>query len=381
VSENIPDNLKVLFRPVAMANPDFALIADMMLRSYGFKETRVLSKKIASMVDLCDGLLSSQPHYEFGLRSIISILRSAGELKKVKQNEDEHYIISLALQTVKYCELLPQDQKMFKAILDKAFHKCPPEQLPDDALKNAIEEQCLKNDLEGTPHFLAKVQQLHEMMDLSDGVMLLGESYGGKTKACKILAASLQAAQGPNGKAPTCVILNPKAIKIDQLYGCFDNDEWKDGILATNFRQFASLPEHERKWLIFDGPVDSEWIENMNTVLDENKKLCLMSGEIIALPPKTNLIFEAQDVESASPATISRCGVLYMDPHCLHWTLIVKTWIKTFPRFIPDVIRDKLSTMFDRFCVPLLKVKLVLCVLIELVNKSCNYSWLEGLQP
>ena len=217
------------------------------------------------------------------------------------------------------------------------------------------------------------------MMDLSDGVMLLGESYGGKTKSIKILAASLQAVQGSSGKAPTCVILNPKAIKIDQLYGYFNDDEWKDGILATCFRNFAGFSENvsnypnhltpralkdyllfllfqERKWLIFDGPVDSEWIENMNTVLDENKKLCLMSGEIIALPPKTNLIFEASDVESASPATISRCGVLYMDPQCLHWNLIVKTWIKTFPRFIPDIIRTKLSHLFERFCVPMLKV-------------------------
>ena len=89
------------------------------------------------------------------------------------------------------------------------------------------------------------------MMDLSDGVMLLGESYGGKTKACKILAASLQAAQGSSGKAPTCVILNPKAIKIDQLYGYFDNDEWKDGILATCFRQFAGFSENVSRIFFF----------------------------------------------------------------------------------------------------------------------------------
>ncbi len=303
---HIPDNLKVLFRPVAMSNPDFAMIAELTLLSRGFKEARVLSKKVASMVELCDGLLSSQPHYEFGLRSIISILRSAGELKKAKQDEDEHHLISQALQMVKYCELLPQDQKMFKETLDHLFHQCPPDPLPDDVLKKAIMEQCVEYELEPTPHFLSKVQQLYDMMDLSEGLMLLGDPFGGKTMAWKVLAASLKGIAGPCGLAPACVVLNPKAIQIDQLYGYFENDEWRDGILARNFRQFSNMPVEQRKWLIFDGPVDSEWIENMNTVLDENKKLCLMSGEIIQLPPKTNLIFEARGVESASPATISR---------------------------------------------------------------------------
>lgn len=79
---NLPDNLKKLFRSLAMTTPDRQLIAEVMLFSQGFRTAEKLACKIVPFFKLCDEQLSNQSHYDFGLRALKSVLVSAGNVKR-----------------------------------------------------------------------------------------------------------------------------------------------------------------------------------------------------------------------------------------------------------------------------------------------------------
>jgi len=138
--------------------------------------------------------------------------------------------------------------------------------------------------------------------------------------------------------------INPKSSTIGRLYGDYEKvGDWVDGILATTVRNAASDKSGDTHWIMLDGPVDTLWIENLNTVLDDNKKLCLISGEIIKLTPTMTMMFEVEDLMEASPATVSRCGMVYVTPDKLGWEPLVTQWILNLPKGMKE---NEMDTMY-----------------------------------
>jgi dynein heavy chain len=207
-------------------------------------------------------------------------------------------------------------------------------------------------NLQNVEKFNIKVIQLYDTIQVRHGLMIVGPTGGGKTSNYKVLQMAMTSLKGEgNYQTVHCEILNPKSITMGQLYGFVDPAtlEWQNGIAAKLVADAAKDESMDQHWIMFDGPVDSLWIESMNTVLDDNKKLCLNSGQIIQLSNRMTMMFEVADLAVASPATVSRCGMVYMEPESMGLAPLVSSWLNTLPEKVQNskFIVMELQKLYD----------------------------------
>ncbi|CBZ52391.1 hypothetical protein NCLIV_021800 [Neospora caninum Liverpool] len=329
----LPENLKALFRSCAMIVPDVLFICENMLMSEGFINARALAHKFVTLYSLCSALLSKALHYDWGLRAVKAVLRQAGALKRADTAVDEEVLLMRALRDFNIAKITTDDKPIFLRLIEDLFPGIQAPSKRDAEFWKVVTNVTKKQKLQAEEQFVLKCVQLHEILSVRHCVFVLGPPGCSKSRVWKTLNKALIS----TGQEAVFEALNPKAVSSSELYGYMTaTKEWKDGAIAVIMRNMSKergrfKASHLHKWIVLDGDIDAEWIESMNTVMDDNKVLTLVSNERIPFTSTMRMLFEVADMKHASPATVSRGGVLFINENDVGWKPYLVSWRETLP--------------------------------------------------
>ncbi|XP_026986875.1 dynein axonemal heavy chain 9 [Sagmatias obliquidens] len=372
----LPENLKALFRPCAMVVPDFELICEIMLVAEGFIEARLLARKFITLYKLCKELLSKQDHYDWGLRAVKSVLVVAGSLKRGDPDRPEDQVLMRSLRDFNIPKIVTDDIPVFMGLIGDLFPALNVPRRRDLNFEALVRKAVVELKLQAEDNFVLKVVQLEELLAVRHSVFVVGSAGTGKSQVLRSLHKTYQIMK----RRPVWTDLNPKAVTSDELFGIINpaTREWKDGLFSSVMRELSSITHDGPKWILLDGDIDPMWIESLNTVMDDNKVLTLASNERIPLNPTMRLLFEISHLRMATPATVSRAGILYINPADLGWNPPVSSWIDKretqteranltflFDKYLPACL-DTLRTRFKKIIpIPEQSMVQMLCHLLE----------------
>lgn len=273
-----------------------------------------------------------------------------------------------SLRDMNLSKLVADDIPLFNGLLSDIFPKIsnPPKKNYPEVEAKVPEILKSKGGLISTPTFLLKIIQLYETYKVRHGYMLLGPTGSGKTTIMNILTETLSNLPAPIGATTRIVRLNPKAITDKEMYGVKSeiSDDWIPGVFSTIWEKSNNRALKHTTWICCDGPVDAIWIENLNTVLDDNKILTLANGERIMMTENCKLTFEVENLNNASPATVSRCGQVYISPTDLGYENTMAGWLKGRKESGRADEADKLTNIMNKY--------FTATKMLDIIDKVCK---------
>ncbi|XP_059478390.1 dynein axonemal heavy chain 3-like [Neocloeon triangulifer] len=265
----VPNNFKSLFRPWTLREPDVCSLVEIKLRAAAIENAKENAVWLTTALKVAQQRLGVREN--FGVQAA---------MQAVSLLISENIPLHLALGKILLPGVSAEERPILQSVLKDTF-------LSQIDFREADLQQSLLN---------------------SKGLIVTGPPGSGKTTAIKKAAGENQ-----------IELICPLALDFERLFGHLNKGEWHDGVVTSAIRTGT-------KWLLFDGPLEPWWVENLQSAMDDPAKLNLASGEALYVRSNVKIIFETQDLRQASPGLLGRCQCVFFGE--ISWKVVVDTWLE-----------------------------------------------------
>ncbi|KAG8582082.1 hypothetical protein GDO81_007910 [Engystomops pustulosus] len=386
--KSLPKNILANFRAVSMLFPDQTTILKAKLTSLGFKGPKALATRLQLTSELVKEQLPEEFHCHFSLGSMLEVINrgvqrrelekmingrmeteggrvsrsssvmsyqqftafttspvpslkagnSADRNKKIISTnpvlaaaKESCALIADSLQDVIGPRMTGDNYLVFKQIVGDVFmgmYDSDNRLILQKEIEKAILLKSEENKLYPHPPWLTKVKQLFNLSLVNSGIIVAGPPASGKSSCIRTLVQALNHIQASNGELSHKIVkIHPLSVDNSTLMfgGQIESHMWQDGVVSYLWKK--AIQNHCYTWLWFDGPLKGDWADNFNSVLGPEKVLQLSNGDYLELPENLKLIFETTGLQTASPATLTKAGILYIEDEALGWRPLSKIWL------------------------------------------------------